>query len=95
VRAVVEVGGFFSPLPTLSAMALYEAHRGREERAVELFALASRSPFVANSRWFDDVIGQPIAAATVRLQPEAVARAQERGQALDRETTMAGLAAEL
>lgn len=90
VRAVVEVGGFYSPLPTLSAMALYEAHRGREERAVELYALAECSPLVANSRWYKDVIGQPIAAVAGNLQPEVVARAQEWGQALELEAIMAG-----
>ena len=90
VRAVVEIGGFFSPMPTLSAMALYEAHRGREERAVELYALAECSPLVANSRWYRDVIGRPIAAVAGNLRPEVVARAQERGQSLDLEATMAG-----
>jgi predicted ATPase/DNA-binding SARP family transcriptional activator len=44
VRAVVEVGGYFSPLPTLAAMALYVADQGSGKRAMELYALASRSP---------------------------------------------------
>jgi tetratricopeptide (TPR) repeat protein len=95
VRAVVEVGGFFSPLPTLTAMALYAAHRGREEQAVDLYALASRSPLVANSRWYADVVGRPLAVVIASLGPKVVARAQQRGQARDMEATMAELLAEL
>jgi tetratricopeptide (TPR) repeat protein len=89
VRAVVEVGGFYSPMPTLSAMALYEAHRGREERAVELYALARCSPFVANSRWYEDVFGQPIAAIGAALPQAVTAAAQERGRSLDLAVVMA------
>ena len=52
-------------------------------RAVELYALASRYPFVANSRWFEDVAGKHIAAVAATLPPEVVAAAQERGKARD------------
>ena len=36
------------------------ADQGENERGVELYALASRYPFVAKSRWFEDVVGQQI-----------------------------------
>ena len=42
-------------------------------RAVELYALASRHPLVAKSRWFADVVGEQIAAAAATLPPERVA----------------------
>jgi len=95
VRAVVEVGGFFSPLPTLSAMALYLADQGSGERAVELYALASCSPLLANSRWYEDVAGRYIAAIATALPPDVVAAAQERGRARDPGATAAELLDEL
>lgn len=67
----------------LPATALFLSGQGEPERAVELYALASRYPFVANSRWFEDVVGKPIASAAAALPPEVVATAQERGRARD------------
>ena len=60
-----------------------------------MYALASRYPFVANSKWFDDVAGKHIAAVAATLPPEVVAAAQERGRARDLDATVAELLAEL
>jgi hypothetical protein len=68
---------------------------GNSERAVELYALASRYPFVANSPWFENVAGRHVAAAAASLPPDVVAAAQERGRARDLEATVAELLAEL
>ena len=65
------------------------------EQAVELYALASRYPFVANSRWFEDVAGRHIAAVAATLPPDVVTAAQERGRARDLEATVAELLVEL
>ena len=62
---------------------------------MELYALASRYSFVANSRWFEDVAGSHIAAVAATLPPEVVAAAQERGRARGLEATVAELLAEL
>ena len=62
---------------------------------MELYALASRYPFVANSRWFEDVAGKHIAAVAATLPPEVVAAAQECGRARDLGATVAELLAEL
>ena len=85
LRRMVENGHLNAALQSLPAMALLLADEGGHsapavERAVELYALASRSPYVANSRWFEDVAGREIAAAAAALPPEVVARAQERGR---------------
>ena len=72
----------------LPAIALILADQGKKERAVELYALASRYPLVANSRWFEDIAGQHIAAVADTLPPEVVAEAQERGRARDLEATV-------
>jgi len=79
----------------LPAIALLLADEGEKERAVELYALASRYPLVANSRWFEDVAGRHIAAVAATLPPDAVAAAQERGQARTLEVTVAELLVEL
>ena len=69
---------------------------GKVERAVELYALAGSHPHVANSRWFTDVCGQPVArAAAIALLPEVAKGARQRGLALDWWATLAGLAEEL
>ena len=70
------------------------ADRGEVERAVELYALASRYPYVANAQWFEDVAGRHIAAVAASLPPEVVAAAQERGRARDLWATAEELLAE-
>jgi hypothetical protein len=79
----------------LPAIALLLADRGETERAVELYALASRYPYVANVQWFEDVAGKQIAAVAATLPPDVVAAAQERGRARDLEATVEELLAEL
>ena len=78
----------------LPVVALLLADEGQVERAVELYALVSQSPLVANSRWFDDVAGKHIAAAAEGLPPGGVAAAQERGRARDLWETARELRAE-
>ena len=76
-------------------MALLLADRGEAERSVELYALASRYGYVANSRWFEDVFGRPIAAAAASLPPEVVAVAKERGRGRDLLATVNELSVDL
>ena len=67
-------------------VALLLVDDGAVTRAVELYALASRYPFVANSRWFEDVAGREIAAAAAHpedVPPDVVAVLWERGRARD------------
>jgi hypothetical protein len=79
----------------LPLLALLLADRGEVARAVELYALASRHPVVANSRWFEDVVGKQIAAAAAECPPATISAAQERGRARDLEATVEELLAEL
>ncbi|MBN1936725.1 MAG: hypothetical protein JW934_18840 [Anaerolineae bacterium] len=87
--------GFFSQIFSVSAAALLLAELGEKERAVEIYALALRYPFVANSRWFEDIAGRRIAAAAANLPPEVVAAAQARGRARDLQATVKELLEEL
>jgi hypothetical protein len=79
----------------VTAIALLLADRGEAARAVELYALASRYPVVANSRWYEDVVGRHIAAAARALPPDVVAAAEARGRARALEATVRELLAEL
>jgi tetratricopeptide (TPR) repeat protein len=79
----------------LPAVALFLADRGEVERAVELYALACRYPFVANARFWEDIAGKHIAAAAKTLPPEVVEAAQARGRARDLQATVGELLAEL
>jgi hypothetical protein len=51
--------------------------------AIERYALAWQNPYVANSRWFEDVAGRHIAAVAASLPPEVVAAAEARGRTRD------------
>jgi predicted ATPase len=88
LRMASEIKSLLSLLYALPGVAALLADRsGRStpdvERAVEVYALATRYPFVANSRWFEDVAGVDVAAAAEALPPEVVAAAQARGRAAD------------
>jgi len=62
---------------------------------VQFYALASRYPYVVNSRWFEDIAGRHIAAVATTLPPEVVAAAQARGRARDLKATVAELLVDL
>lgn len=95
MQIAAEVGIFMPRILALPGIALLLADQGEVERAVEIYALASRYPFVANSRWFEDVAGKQIGAAAAMLPSEVVAAAQERGRARDLDVTVAELLVEL
>jgi predicted ATPase len=90
-----EIRNGLTPLIALPVAALLVADGGEAERAVELYALASRYPHVANSRLWEDIAGQHIAALAATLPPDVVAAAQERGRARDLWATVEELLIEL
>jgi len=94
LQTAADIGVFMPLLYGLPAVALLLADQGEHERAVELYALASRYGFVANSRWFEDVAGRHIAAIAATLPSDVVAATQERGRARDLEATVAELLVE-
>jgi tetratricopeptide (TPR) repeat protein len=78
----------------LTGIALLLADEGQTERALELYALASRHPFVGNSRWFEDVAGKQLTALAATLPVAVVAAARERGQARGLDATVGELLTE-
>jgi predicted ATPase/DNA-binding SARP family transcriptional activator len=85
----------FTPLYALPVAALLLADMGKTERAVEIYALASRYGFVAHSRVWEDIAGRRIASLAATLPPDMVAAAQARGRARDLWATVEELMAEL
>jgi tetratricopeptide (TPR) repeat protein len=71
------------------------ADEGETERAAELHALASTYPFVANSRWFEDVAGKPVSAMAATLPAAVVTAARERGLAQDPDAAVEELLSKL
>ncbi len=79
----------------LVATARLLADEGQIERAVELYAVAAQNPFVAHSRWFEDVAGSQITALAANMPEAAVTAARQRGQARSMEATVEELLTEL
>ncbi len=95
LRLGEESGSVPALLWALAMIALLLVDQGESERAVELYALAERYPFVANSRWFEHVAGRHIAAVGAGLPPDIAAAARERGRARVLQATVAELLVEL
>jgi tetratricopeptide (TPR) repeat protein len=95
LRLVPQSQVFWPLMYSLVTYALLLVDEGEMERAVELYSLTSRYPFVANSRWFEAVAGEDIAAVAATLPPHTVAVAQERGRARDLDATVKELLVEL
>jgi hypothetical protein len=79
----------------LPGVALWLALTGQIVRALEVWALALSLPFVVNSQWYADVVGQRVEAAALALRPAAREAARERGRALDLWATAEALVLEL
>ncbi|MBN2389835.1 MAG: tetratricopeptide repeat protein [Anaerolineae bacterium] len=88
LRLVPDTRIFWPLLYALATYALLLIDEGETEQAVEFYALASRYPLVANSRWFEPIAGQHIAAVAATLPTDVVAAAQERGRARDLDVTV-------
>ena len=95
LEIAAESGVVMSLLWALPAAALLLTSEGKHERAVELYALASRYPLVAQSCWFADVVGNALAEVAATLPAQRVAALQERGRARELETTANELLGEL
>ena len=72
-----------APTYVLVSLALLAAKEGRGERAVELWALASRAPELTTSCFYQELYRQHIEPVAATLPPELVAEAEARGRAGD------------
>jgi hypothetical protein len=88
-------GVFFLVVNALPAVAQLVADHGDRQRALELYALACRYPHVANSRWYEDLMGEDVKEWVASLPAEEVAAARARGQERDLWETVDELLKEL
>jgi len=95
LRAATKHDDFPPLIHALPGIALLFADQGEAERAVELYALASTFGIVANSKWFDDIAGDEIAAVAEGLPEDVIEAAKTRGRSLDLWETVAELLDEL
>jgi tetratricopeptide (TPR) repeat protein len=95
LQTALEIGAFIPLLFTIPLAALLAADRQEKKRAVELYSLASRYSFVANSRWCNDVFGQQISNVTASLPSDVIANAQELDGMQDLWTTAKELLVDL
>ncbi len=94
LRQVSSAQRFQVQMIALVGTSLLYADEGKAERAVELFSLASRYGFVANSIWFQDLVGGSITAAAAGLAPGVLRAARERGAARDLDAAIGELLAD-
>ena len=71
-------------------VALLLAEEGHINRAVQLYAMAWKIPYVANSHWLYDVAGRKLESVAASLPPEQVAAVAAEAQA-DPSLELAGL----
>jgi tetratricopeptide (TPR) repeat protein len=91
----LELGAFMPVMYGLPVAALLQADQEALEWAVEIYACACRYEFVANSRWFEDLIGQQIKTMTASLPAETIETAQEKGRSQDWDAMAAEILNEL
>ena len=94
LQLVIHQHSWETMMYVLPGVALLLSDLGQRERAVELYALACRYPFVANSQWFADVVGKHIAKTAESLPPDVVKAVKARGRSRDLWETAEELLAE-
>jgi hypothetical protein len=77
-----------SQIPILAAAALWLAEQANLEYAVEIYGLALCYPLIANSLWFEVVVGHRISTLAEGLSPTVLTAARARGQARSLDTTI-------
>jgi predicted ATPase/tetratricopeptide (TPR) repeat protein len=83
IKIAEEARGYLSMLTVLSIAARRLADQGHVERAVEIQALVSSQPYVANSLWLGDIAGKMVDRLASSLPEKVVAAARQRGLAQD------------
>jgi hypothetical protein len=88
-------GSIAPALATFPPIALVLAADGDKAHAVEIWLSAKSFPFIANSKWFDDVAGRELEALVDSLPPDATSGVKARGRELDIWETVRGLLLDL
>jgi predicted ATPase len=83
-----ETGGWQACLFVVGRGALFAVMQGEVEKGVELYALATRYPYVGNSVFWEDTVGRHIKERAAELPEEVIIAAQERGQKRELQETV-------
>ena len=89
LRGAVEDRLWFSAVRALPLAALHTLEQDQPERAVELWSMALGYPHVANSAWYNAIVGRSLQAAADTLSPERAAVLLEQGRRRDLWETVA------
>jgi len=89
------LGDSFFLMQTFPGVALYLAQSGDLVRSVEIWTLACNKPFVANSKWHNQIVGQVIRERTADMMAETIEVAAKRGSEMDEWETAVSLLLEL
>jgi len=90
-----ETGSWQTSVYVVGKAALFLARQGEVEHGVEMYALATRYPYLGNSRYWEDSAGKHIARLAASLPDNLVRSAQERGRARELSATVNELRARL
>lgn len=90
----LEIKNFFI-VRALPAVALLLAADGQVGRAVAVWSLAKRYPYIANSRWFEDIAGRELDEMAALASPAPAGAVGQPGQELDLWAASAALLVEL
>ncbi|MBN1485041.1 MAG: protein kinase [Chloroflexia bacterium] len=95
LRIARPIEAFLPQLLALPAAARLLLLQSEPARALELYTLARSDPFVAQSRWLEDVAGRAVEEAAAGLPAETAAAARRRGQQRDLYTAIDDIEEEL
>ena len=91
LEIAVDTRMFLLNMLGLACVALLWAVQGHAEQAIELYTVALQNGHVANSRWYQDVVGQYIDTVAQTLPIAIVEAAQARGRMREWRSTMPDL----
>jgi hypothetical protein len=83
LTSALRLKDFIYLLMALPGVALYLVQRGEMEQAITVWAQAQCQPYLANSQYYEDVVGLVVVGATADLPPHIVEAAQVNGRSQD------------
>jgi tetratricopeptide (TPR) repeat protein len=88
---VIRIRHYGYLIEALAAVAFYLAHFGSKQKALAIWQQARNQPYIAASKWYEDVIGSKIQARTADLSPLPTATATNHDLWLTAESLLADL----
>ena len=90
-----QAGSWQAKVYFLANFARFKAEQGELEKAIELYALATRHPYLGNSRFWWDVAGKRLTELASSIPKAGANAAEKRGKSLDLEETLIQIDSEL